>query len=183
MAGSGRRHDRAVLDALESMAPEAFSGEVWRVTARGRDPLRGSAAYGRWSPAGEFDVLYTSLEREGALSEIGYRLSLEPVWPSRLQHDLHRLSARTRRTLRFPDLASLAPFGVEAARYQSFEYAETQALAAAARFLEFDGLIVPSARAPTLHLVLFFDDLLESSALAVLETEPVDWQEWRRARR
>jgi hypothetical protein len=76
---TGRRHDRVILDALEAMGPEAFAGDVWRVTSRGRDPLRGSMAEGRWSPAGEFEVLYTSLERDGALTEIGYRLSLEPV--------------------------------------------------------------------------------------------------------
>ena len=144
--------------------------------------MRGAAAAGRWSPAGEFDVLYTSLERDGALAEVGYRLSLEPVWPSRLEHDLHRIAARTRRSLRFPDVASLVPFGVDAARYAGFDYGATQALAAAARFLEFDSLIVPSARSPSLHLVLFLDDVLEAGALRVIETEPVDWDAWRRHR-
>ena len=109
---AGRRHERGILDALEAMAPEAFTGEVWRVTSRGRDPLRGSAAEGRWSAAGEFEVLYTSLERGGALSEIGYRLSLEPVWPSRVQHEVHRIAARTERSLRFGDVASLVLLGV-----------------------------------------------------------------------
>ena len=86
MAASGRVHDRAILDALEAIDPVLFEGEVWRITRKGRDATRGSAAYGRWSPGALFEVLYTSLEREGALAEIGYRLSLEPVWPSRLAH-------------------------------------------------------------------------------------------------
>jgi hypothetical protein len=178
-----RRHDRAVLDFLEAMEPEAFSGEVWRVTVRGRDPLRGSTAEGRWSHEGELEVLYTSLERDGALAEIGYRLSLEPAWPSRLQHDLHQIEAHTQRSLRFPDVESLAPLGVEAARYATFDYTATQAVAAAARFLEFDSLIVPSARSPALHLVLFLDKVLETGALAVLATEGIDWNLWRRTRR
>jgi hypothetical protein len=62
----GRRsvHDRSILDALEAIDPERFAGEVWRVARKGRDALRGSAANGRWSPSsGEFEVLYTSLER------------------------------------------------------------------------------------------------------------------------
>jgi RES domain-containing protein len=183
MAGPGRRHDRDVLDRLEAMAPEAFAGEVWRVTARGRDPLLGSAAGGRWSPVGEFDVIYTSLEREGALAEIGFRMSLEPVWPSKLQHDLYRLAARTRRTIRFPDVVSLVPFGVDAARYQGFDYGATQAIAAAARFLGFDSLIVPSARSPARHLVVFIDDAMADETLTLLATEPVDWDAWRRQRR
>lgn len=75
----GRRpvHDRSILDALEAIDPKRFAGEVWRVTRKGREALRGSTANGRWSPSGgEFEVLYTSLERDGALAGIGYRLSL-----------------------------------------------------------------------------------------------------------
>src|SRR5208283_4687385 len=134
MSGTGRRHDRALLDALEAASAEAFDGPVWRVTSRGRDPLRGSAAGGRWSPPGEFEVLYTSLAPSGALAEMGFRLSLEPVWPSRAQHDRHRIAARTKNTLRFADVRGLEPFGVVPSRYTSFDYTATQAVAAAARF-------------------------------------------------
>src|SRR5712692_5807836 len=131
MPRSGRIHDRAILDALEALDPEPFSGTVWRVTRKGREPLRGAAAHGRWSASGEFEVLYTSLTRDGALAEIGYRLSLEPVWPSRIEHEIHGISAQAQRALRFADSASLAPFGVDVARYRTFEYEATQALAAA----------------------------------------------------
>ena len=79
MTGRPRQHDRELLDALESHPSEAFDGETWRVTATGRDGLLGSTAGGRWSPPGEFEVLYTSLSPAGMLAEIGHRLSLEPV--------------------------------------------------------------------------------------------------------
>ncbi len=180
MAGAGRRHDRAVLDALEAMDPEPFAGDVWRVTGRGRGPLRGSTSAGRWSSAGEFEVLYTSLERDGALAEIGYRLSLEPVWPSRAQHDVHVIAAHIEKTFKFADLSGLAPLGVEPSSYRTFDYAATQAVAAAAHFLEFDGLIVPSARSPALHLVIFLERLLRDDALELKDTQPVDWADWRR---
>jgi hypothetical protein len=155
---SGRRpvHDRSILDALETIDPERFTGDVRRVTRKGRDALRGSTANGRWSPSGgEFEVLYTSLERDGALAEIGYRLSLEPVWPSRLAHEVHLIEVETERTLRFANLESLASLGVEIARYHTFEYRVTQAIAAAAYFLEFDSLIVPSACFHCANLVIF----------------------------
>ncbi|MBV8119117.1 MAG: RES domain-containing protein, partial [Alphaproteobacteria bacterium] len=70
MAVGRRIHDRALLDVLETIDPEPFRGEVWRVARKGRDPLRGSVAHGRWSPNAEFEVLYTSVERDGALAEI-----------------------------------------------------------------------------------------------------------------
>lgn len=180
---SDRVHDRLLLDALEAIEPEPFAGDVWRVARRGRDALRGSVATGRWSPPGAIEVLYTSLERDGALAEVGYRLSLEPVWPSRLAHDLHRITVRTERTLRLADLAVLQALGVDTLRYETFEYTATQAIAAAARFLEFDGLMAPSARAPCTNLVLFLDRLSDSGHLEVRDSQPVDWNAWLRRRR
>ena len=116
----------------------------------------------------------------GALAEIGYRLSLEPVWPSRIEHEVHRIM--TERTLRFADTESLAPLGVDRARYWTFEYDATRAIAAAAYFLEFDSLIVPSARFDCANLVIFTERV---TALTLRESRAVDWDAWRgrRARR
>lgn len=177
MAGSGRIHDRGLLDALEAIDPEPFKGEVWHVTRRGRDSLGGSVAHGRWSPNTEFEVLYTSIEHDGALAEIGYRLSLEPVWPSRIEHEIHRIGAELERVLRLAEIESLIPLGVNVARYQTFEYEATQAVAAAAFFLEFDGMLVPSARHPCLNLVVF------TGYLTLKESRAVNWEVWRRKRR
>lgn len=182
MNPSTRVHDRLLLDALEAIDAVPFEGRVWRVARRGRDPLRGSIATGRWSPQGEFEVLYTSLERDGALAEVGYRLSLEPVWPSRLVYDIHRIAIRAEHTLQLANLDALTPLGVDISRYASFDYMATQAVAAAARFLDFDGLLVPSARAPCMNLVLFLDRMAETGRLDLEQTEPVDWTDWLRRR-
>lgn len=181
MAGSGRVHDRGVLDALERIDPIPLDSSVWRITRAGRDPTRGSSANGRWTPDGAAEVLYTSLERDGALAEIGFRLSLEPVWPSRIRHEIHEIKAQTSKTLHFADVASLTGFGVDAARYESFDYAATQALAAAVHFMEYDGLLVPSARHSSQNLVIFMDRD-GAASLETLTSEPVDWSSWRRRR-
>jgi hypothetical protein len=179
MAATRRIHDRALLDALEAIDPEPFSGEVWRVARKDRDPLRGSVAHGRWSPNDEFEVLYTSLERDGALAEIGYRLSLEPVWPSRIEHEIHRIGAEIDRILKLADLETLGPLGVDVSRYQTFEYEATQAIAAAAHFLECHGMLVPSARYGCLNLVVFTE---RDVNLILTESQPVDWDSWRQSR-
>jgi RES domain-containing protein len=163
------------------MEPAPIDASVWRITRAGRDPIRGSAAYGRWSPGGTVEVLYTSLERDGALAEIGFRLSLEPVWPSRIEHEIHEIAAKTKRALHLVDIPSLAGYGVDVSRYESFDYEATQALAAAAHFLEFDGLLVPSARHPFKNLVIFMDRDAATS-LDVKRTERVDWSAWRKGR-
>lgn len=178
MGGSGRVHDRAILDALEAANVVSFDGNVWRITRSGRDPIRGSATNGRWSPGGTVEVLYTSLEREGALAEIGFRLSLEPVWPSRITHEIHEIAVWAKRTLHLADITSLGPLGVDVSRYASFDYEATQAVAAAAHFLEFDGLVVPCARHQSLNLLIFMDRDA-AGTLDVRKSEAVDWNAWR----
>jgi RES domain-containing protein len=177
MVGGGRVHDRAILDDLESLESKAIENTVWRVARKGRDPLRGAVANGRWNAIGEFEVLYTSLESEGALAEVGYRLSLEPVWPSRIEHEIHTLRVRADRALKFENLEQLEKLGINTARFESFEYTATQAIAAAAHFLEFDALIVPSARFTAPNLVGFLDRLQTPPEL--INTDKVNWPAWR----
>jgi RES domain len=62
---------------------------------------------------------------------------------------------------------------------QSGGYSVTQAISAAAFFLDFDGLIVPSARSAELNLVIFTEKLDVGERLKVEASEPVDWSAWR----
>lgn len=62
--------DPALLDRLSAFPTEAFDGEVFRITRKSLDPLAPSTAGGRWAARGGTAVLYTSLAREGSLSEI-----------------------------------------------------------------------------------------------------------------
>ena len=126
-------------------------------------------------------MLYTSLERDGALAEIGFRLAFEPVWPSRLQHEINDIGVQTTRTLQFADVAGLAAFGVDVARHESLDYGATQALVAAAHFTEFDGLLVPSARHRSQNLVVFMDRD-GAPTLQRLRSEAVDWPALRARR-
>jgi RES domain-containing protein len=97
--------------------------------------LRGAVANGRWNAISEFEVLYTRFEADGALAEVGHGLSLEPVWPSKIEHQLHRLEVIAERALRLDSLPQLERLGVDIKRFEGFEYTATQAIAAAAHFL------------------------------------------------
>ena len=144
---SGRRpaRDLTVLDALDALPREAFAGEVWRVVREGRDPLLGGRSSSRWCDA-TFDVLYTSLERDGAVAEIHALLALQPVFPSKIRWFANRLRVSAAQTLKLADLPTLARLGVDTDRYADRDYSRTQPVAEAAFFLGFDGLIAPSAR-------------------------------------
>jgi hypothetical protein len=180
MGSSGRVHDRELLDALEALDPVACTTSVWRVVRQGRDPVRGSTANGRWGAPGELEVLYTSLERDGALAEVGYRLGLEPIWPSRLEHTICKVDANVTRICDLSDFRLLGRLGVDEARYEGHDYTVEQAISAAARFLGFEGILVPNARHPCANLILY-TDVIDCGDLEVGGAQPVDWNAWRAA--
>jgi RES domain len=179
MSAGERVHDREMLDRLERLDPEAFDGEVWRVVRTNRDPIRGSTAMGRWAAAGEFEVLYTACDREGALAEIGYRMGLEPIWPSRISHDLHQIEVSLSRVLNLTDFELLSQFDVHQDSFESHQYEVEQAISAAARFLEYQAILVPNARYPGTNLVVYPDLEGTLTGLTQVKSEVVDWNAWR----
>jgi RES domain-containing protein len=175
-----RARDLALLDALDAHQGISFSGDAWRIVREERDVLQGFPSKARWDP-GTFDVLYMSLAREGALEEVHFHLTRQPVFPSKMRSVLHRIAVATRRTLKLADLAAVEALGVGRDTYTTLDYSRTQEIADAADFLGFDGLIAPSARWPCQNLVLFLDKVSPDD-LAVLESDPVDWPTWREQR-
>lgn len=187
MAHARGRRDKALLDAIEAHAPVIFGGTVWRVVREGKSPVVCSRAGGRWDD-GTFDVLYTSQERDGAIAEMYFHLGRgQPVFPSRIRFGVHELDVSLSRALKLADLAALAAMGLNTARYGqlsydrvSEEYPRSQDIAEAAHFLEFDGLIVPSARRECLNVVLFCDRVPPEAMEAVTDHGLIDWTAWIR---
>jgi hypothetical protein len=175
----GRKpRDPALLDALDAFDRVRLTEETWRVVRAGRDPLQGSASGGRWDPT-SFDVLYTSLNLDGAVAEVHFHLSRQPVFPSKIKYDLHRIRVRAARALRLSNLDVMIPLGVDPARYREILYEPTQAIADAACFLGFDSIIAPNARWSSDNLILFTDQI-EPADLEVIESSEIDWTEWRK---
>ncbi len=180
---SRRARDLELLDAIDKCAREKFDGKVWRVVRDGRDPLSGAASRSRWCD-GSFDVLYTSMERDGAIAEIHAFLSLQPVFPSKPRWFDYELKVTTERSLVLADLSTLGRFGIEAARYRERDYSTTQAIADAAYFLGFDGLIAPSARWKCQNLMLFTDQIAPDKVEIVKKPEQaLSWEAWRKSAR
>jgi RES domain-containing protein len=178
MPGARKPRDPSLLDALDAFDRVPYAGETWRVVRDGRDPLQGSASGGRWDPT-LFDVLYTSLDTDGAVAEVHFHLTRQPVFPSKIKYGLHRIRIRTAKTLRLKDLATMVLLGVDPARYREILYAPTQAIADAAYFLGFDSIIAPNARWSCNNLILFSDQIAPAD-LEVIESSEVDWTAWRK---
>lgn len=172
---TGARRDSALIDALEAIEPVRFAGTVWRLVRDGRDPLQCSASGGRWDD-GSFDVLYTSMSRSGALEELKFHLMRgQPVMPSKVGYRMFALDLSLDRALQFLDVEALAAVGLKTETFGRLSYAQkndeyprTQEIGEVAHFLDFDGLIVPSARSDARNVVVFCDKverLRESKAV------------------
>lgn len=173
-----RALDDRLLDLVGAIEGQPFEGAMWRVVRTGRDVLDGSRGSGRWNTS-EMSVLYGAAERDGALAEINFHLSRgQSVFPSRMRHDLFELAVQARQTLVLADMAQLKRMGVEDSRYREMLYGRTQEIGAAAAFLGFDGLIVPSARWNCQNIVLFLD-AINLDEIRTVSFQPVDWQAWR----
>ncbi len=117
MTGGRRARDHRLLDALGTLEAEPFEGVAWRVVRDRRRPLEASNARGRWSP-GHFDVIYMSLEPDGACAEVYFHLARQPVFPSQLRYWLYELNVKAKETLRLANTEALLGVGVEESRYE-----------------------------------------------------------------
>lgn len=177
-----KARDLSLLDSIDAFDREVVSLEAWRVVRVGRDPLQGAPSRSRWCNE-TFDVLYTSLERDGAVAEVFSLLNSQPVFPTKIEARAHLVSVSLTRVLRLDGMESLAALGVEVSRFKERDYLRTQAIADAAHFLDFEGLIVPSARWNCSNLVIFSDRIVpDAISHKVSEADPIDWTAWRRNR-
>jgi RES domain-containing protein len=181
-----RIHDRDLLDKLEQHHPRPQLVQAWRTTWAHRDPLSGSTAAGRWNPEGHFEVLYTSLDFDGSIAEAYYHSSRAPILSTR-PVKVHRLRVSTQRSLVLDSDNPLARLGVDMTRYKNpisdqSGLTRTQEIGAAAHFLEYDSLLVPSARWSCLNLVIFLDRIDSGAAIALETSEDVNWPAWREQR-
>ena len=170
--------------ALARRPTERFTGTLFRATHVAGNALASSVRGGRWAPparpGAEFPVLYTSIERDGALAEVAsYLVELTPI-PGPRPLMISRLAVTTSRTLRLARV-DLEALKVEMSRYGEREYARTQEIGAAAADLGIDGLIAPSARWPCDNLMIFTNNHHAGERLEVVGSEEVEWRAWARS--
>ena len=179
------RRDSKLIDAIEALEPEPYAGPVWRVVRDGRDPTQGSASGGRWDDE-TFDVLYTSLEDNGAIAEMYFHLRRgQPIMPSKPKYRLHELTARLDHALNLLDLKALSALGLDIGKYgrlayeeRQGEYPRSQEIAEVAHFLEFDGLLVPCARWNCGNAVLFCDRVAPEGRIEKQDHGQIDFSDW-----
>ena len=171
-------HDRNLLDLLEQLPAKELDIQVWRVAWRSRHALDVGGG-GRWNPPGRFDAVYTSLEADGAMAEVYHYLSRAPVFSS-AEKVMYRIDARTNRTAVLDDPEQLRRRGLDPGQFQDVNPMLCQEIGSAAHLLEYDSLLVPSARWNCMNLVLF-PDYIPLDSLVPDDGKPVNWPAWRDA--
>lgn len=153
---------QALIDALEPRERKAFAGTAWRVVSEGRDPLAGYRSGGRWDD-GTFDVLYTSLTRDGAIAESVFHMRRgQPIIPSKPAKRLYSITVDLQHVLELGSLQDLRSLNVDTSKYGQLSYAQRateypslQEIGEVAHFLAFEAILIPNARWDCHNLVVF----------------------------
>ena len=149
-------YEPALLDQLEEFGGQEWEGTVYRHMFGSYSPARMNTLGARWNPR-EVAALYASLERKTVLAEADYRISLEPFRP-KARRTLYRISVRLRRVVDLRDPADLALVGITDVELVADDFTSCQKVGGAAQLLGNDGLLVPSARADGVNLVIYPND-------------------------
>lgn len=156
-------HDHGLKAMLRDLDADAFTGDVWRVTEAGRDPMEASDAPGRWDTG--MATVYLSLSPEGAIAEFRHAIGPEAT-PRMVLHHLH-MRARSTLTLGYEVLSYL---GVPREEYAETKRTRCQEIGTLAASLGFDSIVSPSARWNAQNLVLFLPNA-DDDALSVVRSD------------
>lgn len=110
----------------------------------------------RWNPPG-LAAIYTSLERETAIAEGQHAIDSQPLRP-RARRYVYELRVSATKVLRITE-SDFSTLGLDPEDLLAYNFAACQRIAAHAAFLEYDALIVPSAREDGSNLVIFVNEL------------------------
>ncbi len=180
--------DHTLIDALEVLTAQGFEGRLWRVARDGRDPTLFFSGGNRWD-SGAFDVLYTSLIKEGALAEMHYHSTRgQPIAPSKIRYRLHELEARINGVLDLTSRSFLSRLKVNMAAFGKLPYLKRQAeyeicqrIGEAVHFLgsksaeDPSAILVPNARYECTNMVIFGDHVNPGDIEHVRDHGVIDW--------
>lgn len=164
-------HDPQLLDAIEALGYEALDHvTVWRHMFNDHPPELSNTRGARWNPPG-VAAIYTSQERETALAEGQHVIDSQPLRPKARRH-VYELRVSAGKALRIT-LADLAALGLTVEALTSPDFTACQRVGAHAAFLEYDALIVPSARAEGSNVVIFVNELPSDALFERVSKEQV----------
>lgn len=145
--------DRETIQALEQFTSASWTGIVFRHMFAAFPPERENVRGARWNPP-QTPAIYTSLTRETAIAEADYYIGLQPIRPS-ARRIVYRIKVTLNSVLDLSDCRTLSKLGLNDDSLASMDHSDCRMIGGAVEWLEHDGLLVPSARAVAVNLVIF----------------------------
>lgn len=130
---------------------------MWRAVVGSTPVKRTNTQGGRWNPPG-IEALYTSLAEHVALAELEYLLAAQPLKVS-APRSYHRLKVHLSRVVDLSTPHAIKSLNYDLAEVHSDDMLVSQHIGGAIAWLDYGGLLVPSARAPGTNLVIFANAL------------------------
>lgn len=161
--------DRETIQALEQFSPAPWEGIVFRHMFATFPPERENVRGARWNPP-QTPAIYTSLIRETAVSEADYYIGLQPIKP-RARRIVYRIGVTLNSVLDLSDRPTLSRLGLNEESLASIDHSDCQTIGGAVEWLAHDGLLVPSARAEGVNLVIFPNRKKPDYRFDVLDSE------------
>lgn len=172
-------HDHEILDVLGQLDSLDYSGILWRTTWVNRAPLLGGSGGGRWSPSKKLEALYTSLEEDTSIAELHYHLSQAPVRSSCAMF-ICELQAENLSLLDLTSSQVLTDLKLTGKTNKELVL-QSQKIGAAAHFLDFQGIVVPSYRAEGNNCVIF-TERTDIAQIKVKSKDEINWPAWIKER-
>ncbi|MEA2572692.1 MAG: hypothetical protein QOI24_4693 [Acidobacteriota bacterium] len=166
-----------MLDILQSAAISAWQGIVYRHMFGAHRPVRTNTTGARWNEP-SVEAIYTSCERETALAEAEYYISLQPLRP-KAKRTLYTLQIALGSVVDLTGEGILDKLGITRSVLCGDDHAPCRLIGSALNWLGHEGLLVPSARNLSgTNLVIFQHDPA-TSQFDVIGEEPISHDERR----
>lgn len=147
-----------MLDILQDAVVSAWEGTVYRHMFGAHKPVRTNTTGARWNGP-DIEAIYTSCERETALAEAEYYISLQPLQP-KAKRTLYTLRVSLTSVVDLTRPGVLDDLGITRTVLCADDHGPCRMIGYAVNWLGHDGVLVPSARSPLgTNLVIYQQDL------------------------
>ena len=157
-------------DVLASLTPTTYAGHVHRVMLNDYPPQRENTLGARWNPL-DVRAIYTCLEPAVCIAEVEYNLRRQPrPTKTTLRKTLYTIDVCVSAVVDLTaSLSALEELGIGFAELFADDMKASQEIGRLVTWLEYGGLIVPSARASGKNLVIYPGRLTEDFRFEVVE--------------
>lgn len=167
-----------LVQRVNDLGAVPWSGVVYRYAGAEYDPLSGQGAYkfgGRWNPRRLFPTIYLAEPLLASMREL-QRLTdaagTDPLALLRRGYALHDIEVMALPVLDLRSPEALECVGLSAEDVTDDDWSACQAVGHAAWFLEFGGVLAPSATGDG-HVLAAFEHRIEPGQVTVLRSRPL----------